>query len=157
MMSTLVDNSVKQGKAAAKGAIRKAYDAFNKDSAFRSNPQMQERINATLQGMLRNAEQEARMNGNWEPLNALANLSESEIQGTLAYVRAVTGAGSPGTSPLQVEGATVESSRAPVAEQEVALTEEQREVARRFGPAYEAKLKKAVAEQQKYDDLEWKE
>lgn len=156
MMQQMVDNSVKQGKGAAEGAIRKAYTAFNKDATFRSSKAMQEKIGATLQGMVQRAEYEAR-NGNFAPMNAIANLSDADIAGTLAYVRAVSGASSPGTGPMQIEGATVESSRAAVADKTVELTPEQEEVARRMGPAYRRKMEKAVVEQKKYNDLEWRD
>ena len=155
MMSQMIDNSVKQGKSAAEGAVRRAYSAFNKDATFRSNKAMQEKIGATLHGMMQRAEYEAR-NGNFGPMNALANLSDADIAGTLAYVRAVSGVQSPGVGPLEMTGATVESSRAPVAEQSVELSPEQEEVARRLGPAYRRKLEKAVREQNKLNDLEWK-
>ena len=156
MMHQVIDNNVKQGKAAAEGAIRKAYTAFNKDATFRSNKSMQDKIGSTLNGMMQRAEFEAR-NGNFGPLSALANLSDSDIAGTLAYVRAVSGVRSPGVGPMQIEGATVESSRAAVAKQKVELTPEQEEVARRMGPAYRRKMEKALADQSKYNDLEWKE
>ena len=156
MMSSMIDNSVKQGMSSADAAIHKAYDVFNQDSAFRSNKAMQEKVGATLQGMRARAEAEAR-NGNFGPLHAISNLSEADIAGTLAYVRAATGVQSPGTGPLQVEGATVESSRAPVAEQTVELTAEQEEIARRMGPGYRQKLIQAQTDLNKYDDLEWKE
>jgi hypothetical protein len=156
MMSQMVENDVRQSKNAAESAVRRAYSSFNKDSTFRSNKAMQETIKGTFSGMLERAEREAR-NGNFGPLNSMANLSDSDIAGTLAYVRAVAGARSPGVAPVQVEGATVESSRAAVAEQGVELTPEQEEVARRMGPAYRQKMKKAVLEQQKYNDLEWRD
>lgn len=155
MQQHMMENSVREAKGRADAAIRNAYSQFNKDASFRSNKQMQDAVKGTLEGMRQRAEYEARVNGNWGPMNTLINMDQSEIAGTLGYLRAKYGTGSPGTAPLQVEGATVESSRAAVADKDVVLSEEQREVARRLGPAYERKLKKAVAEQQKYDDLEW--
>jgi hypothetical protein len=156
MMSSMIENNVNQGVAGADASIRKAYEAFNQDAAFRSNKTMQEKVGATLQGMRERAVVEAR-NGNFGPLNSLSNLSEADIAGTLAYVRASSGVPSAGTGPLQVEGATVESSRAPVAEQTVELTPEQEEVARRLGPGYRQRLIKGLQERDKYDDIEWKE
>jgi hypothetical protein len=157
MMQNLVENNVRQGVTAAKGKLQQAYNVFNQDSSFRSNPAMQNKINSTLEGMVQNAEAEARLRGNWEPLNSILNLSEAEIRGTLAFAREVAGVGSPGVAPLQVEGAAVESVRSPVADNAVELTSEQQEIARRMGPGYEARLKEAVAESAKYDDIEWKE
>jgi hypothetical protein len=154
MQHQMMENNIRQAATQADGAIRRAYDSFNQDSTFRSNKAMQEQIGNTLQGMRENALREARA-GNFAPLAALQNLSEAEIAGTLAYVRAVAGVGSPGQAPLQVEGATVETSRAPVAEQTVELTAEQEEIARRMGPGYRAKLVASLKEQQKHDDLEW--
>jgi len=124
MQQQMMENNIRQAASHADGAIRRAYSSFNKDSAFRSNKRMQEQIGNTLQGMRENAIREARM-GNFGPLSALQNLSDAEIAGTLAYVRAVSGVGTQGQAPLQVEGATVETSRSPVAEQTVELTAEQ--------------------------------
>jgi hypothetical protein len=153
MMNTLINNNVEQGAARADASIRKAYDAFNKDATFRSNKAMQDKVGATLRGMKERAEYEAR-GGNFGPLNALANLSEADIAGTLAYVRAASGTGSPGIEPLQVEGATVETSRAPVAEQEVVLSDEQEAIAARMGKGYRARMVQAVRDQAKYNDFE---
>jgi hypothetical protein len=155
MMQTMMENSVNERAAQADNSIRKAYQTFNKDATFRSNKAMQDKIGATLQGMRERAVVEARR-GNFGPINALSNLSESDIAGTLAYVRAASGIQSPGVAPLQVEGATVESSRSAVAGKGVELTAEEQEIARRMGPGYEARMKKAKADQKKYDDLEWK-
>lgn len=156
MMNTMLENSLKQSRQQAQAAIRKAYGEFNKDSAFRSNKDMQETVKGTLQGMMQRAEYEARVNNNWEPMQTLVNMDRGEIAGTLAYLRAKYGVGSPGTGPLQVEGATVETSRSPVAEQGVELTAEQEEIVRRMGPGYRKSLIEGLKDQRKHDDLEWK-
>ena len=152
----IVESNVKQNLTQADRAIKKAYEVFNKDPMFRTNKEIQERIGGTLQGMRENAIRSARF-GEFGPMDALINLDEGAIHGTLAFLRAQVGAQSPGTGPLQIEGATVESSRAPVAEQAVELTPEQEEIARRMGPGYRQKLIKAQQELKQYNDLEWKE
>lgn len=157
MMSQLVDSNVRSGAAQADAAIKKAYSKFNEDPAFRSNKEMQERIGATLRGMRQQAEYEARARGNFAPLQQLANLSEAEIAGALAYVKAMSGVYSGAAGPMQIEGAQVESSRAPTRDQSVELTPEQEEIARRMGPGYRAKLIEAQKELTKHNDLEWRE
>jgi hypothetical protein len=152
----IMESNVRQNVAKADQAIRSAYDVFNKDSAFRTNEEMQKRVGGTLQGMRENAIAQARA-GNFGPMESLINLDEGAIRGTLAFLREQAGVQSPGTGPLQIEGATVESSRAPVAEQGVELSAEQEEIARRMGPGYRARMVEAIKDQQKYDDLEWKE
>lgn len=154
MMSTMVESQVNQGVQGADSAIRKAYDVFNKDSSFRSSKMMQEKIGNTLRGMRAQAMAEAR-NGNFAPLHALSNLSEADIRGTLAYVRAVSGVQSPGTGePLQVEGAQVESSRRPVSEHSVKLDPETEAAIKRLGPSYRERYVKAQLETDKLDDFE---
>lgn len=156
MMSTMLENSLKQTKQQAKSSIERAYKEFNKDSAFRSNKDMQEAVKGTLQGMMQRAEMEARLNNNWEPMNTLINMDEGEIAGTLAYLRAKTGIRSGSAAPLQTEGAVVESSRAPSAKHEVQLTPEQEEIARRMGPGYRQRLIKSLRELDEHgNDLEW--
>jgi hypothetical protein len=156
MMGMMMDNQMNEHRSRVGDSVKRAYDSFNQDATFRSSKVMQDKIGATLSGMRDNAEQAARM-GNFGPMNALANLTEADIAGTLAYVRAAAGVQSPGVAPLQVEGATVESSRSAVAESNVVLTAEQEEVARRLGPGARDRMIQGVIEQQKYDDFEVKE
>ena len=157
MTAVLMNNYVTEGMSRADGAVKKAYEVFNRDASFRSDKEMQRTLQATLQGMRQKAEYEARTTGNFEPLRTLANLDESDMEATLAYMKAKRGRQSPGVGPLQVEGATVESSRAAVAEQGVTLTPDQEAAADRMGPGGRDRLRKAILEQAKYDDLEWKE
>lgn len=153
MVNTLMENNVRQNVAKADQAIRQAYDTFNKDPAFRQNQEMQNRIGGTLQGMRENAIAAAR-GGNYGPMESLINLDEGAIRGTLAFLREQVGVQSPGIGPLKIEGAAVESSRAPVAAQDVTLSDEQEEIARRMGPGYRAKLVQAVRDQDKYNDFD---
>jgi len=155
MVNMLMQTGVNEKAAQADKAIRDAYKILNKDSAFRSNKTMQSQIGATLKGMREQAVQAARY-GNFGPLNNLLDLNESKINGTLAYMRATLGVKSPGVSPLQVEGATVESSRSSVAGKGVELSPEEEEIARRMGRGYRSRMIKAKADQKKYDDLETK-
>lgn len=157
MTAVLMNNYVTEGMSRADGAVRKAYEVFNQDASFRSDKDMQQTLQSTLQGMRQRAEYEARTTGNFEPLRTLANLDESDMVATLAYMKAKRGKQSPGVGPLQVEGATVESSRAPVAEQGVTLTPDQEAAADRMGPGGRDRLRQAIIDQAKHDDLEWKE
>lgn len=157
MTAVLMNNYVTEGMSRADGAVKKAYEVFNRDASFRSDKEMQQTLQSTLQGMRQRAEYEARTTGNFEPLRTLANLDESDMEATLAYMKAKRGRQSPGVGPLQVEGATVESSRAAVAEQGVTLTPDQEAAADRMGPGGRDRLRKAILEQAKHDDLEWKE
>jgi hypothetical protein len=156
MTGMIINDRISEGMSGANGAIKKAYDVFNQDTAFRANKEMQDSLGATLQGMRQRAEYEARTRGNFEPLRTLANLDESDMAATLAYMKAKAGVHSPGTGPLQVDGATVESSRSAVAEQTVELTPEEYEIARRLGPGQEAKIKQAKLDMIKFDDLDYK-
>ncbi len=153
MMHTMMDNQVNDGLTRADAAVRNAYDQFNNDATFRSNKPMQDKIGATLQGMRKRAEAEARI-GNLGPINALANLSAADVAGTLAYVRAAAGIGSPGVAPVQVEGATVESSRSPVAAQTVEIDPDTEAAIKRLGPAYRERYVKALQDSDAADDFE---
>jgi hypothetical protein len=149
-------NNQKSALSQADNAIKNAYREFNKDSAFRSNPRLQERIKGALAGLRESALMEAQR-GNYGPLSNLANLGEAEARATLAAARVIEGIGSPGSGPLQVQGATVESSRAAVDTSNIELTAEQQEIARRFGGQeknYAERMRKAIADQRKYDDFE---
>jgi hypothetical protein len=64
----------------------------------------------------------------------------------LAFVKATANVPSPGVGPLQVEGATVESSRSAVAPESVVLTAEQESIATRMGPGYRDRMIKAQLE-----------
>ena len=153
MMNTLVENQVSQGVAQVDAAIRKAYDGFNKDASFRSNKGMQNKIHATLDGMKKNAVMAAR-NGSFGPMNSLINLSESDISGTLGYLKGAMGIPSPGTGPLQVEGAALESARSTVAQQSVELDADTEAAIKRLGPAYRDRLIKAKIAANEADDFE---
>ena len=152
--SMLINDRVNEGTAQADAAVRKAYEVFNRDATFRSNKGMQDSLGATLQGMRQRAEYEARATGNFEPLRTLANLSESDMEATLAYMRAKSGTQSPGVAPLQIEGASVESSRSSVAEQATELPAEFEEIANRLGPHGRERLIKQIQVTKDADDFE---
>ena len=150
------DNSRNGALSQADSAIRGAYKEFNKDSAFRSNPRLQERIKSVFAGIRETALDEAKR-GNFQPLNNLGKLGENEARATLAAARMMEGVGSPGSGPLQVQGATVESSRSAVTDSNIELTLEQQEIARRFGGQeknYADRMRKAIADQKKFNDFE---
>lgn len=153
MMGMMVDNQINENLARADASVKRAYDTFNKDITFRSSKAMQDKIAATLQGMRENAVHAAR-SGNFGPLNSLANLSESDIAGTLGYLRGSLGVQSPGVGPLQVEGATVESSRSAVVEQSVEFDADTEAAIKRLGPAYRERLIKARIVTDAADDFE---
>ena len=152
--SMLINDRVNEGTAQADAAVRKAYEVFNRDATFRSNKGMQDSLGATLQGMRQRAEYEARSTGNFEPLRTLANLSESDMEATLAYMRTNSGMQSPGVAPLQIEGASVESSRSSVAEQATELPAEFEEIANRLGPHGRERLLKQIQVTKDADDFE---
>jgi len=137
----------------ADNALKSAYKTLNKDASFRSNKNIQARIESTLRGMREQAVMQAR-NGNFGPLNNLATLNESHVRAALAAAKAMEGVDSPGIGPLQVEGAAVESSRSAQKASEAPLTDDQREIVRRLGPSYEKRLRKGIAEASKYDDFQ---
>lgn len=157
LTSMLVNDRITEGTSGADESIRNAYKVFNQDPTFRSNKGMQESLKATFQGMRRRAEYEARTTGNFDPLRTLANLKEADMRATLAYMKEKAGVRSPGVGPLQVEGATVESSRSAVAEQKVELTADEEAAVRRLGPGGRARLIQAKIDQAKYDDFESRE
>lgn len=146
---TFTNSALSQADSALKGA----YKTLNKDSSFRTSKNIQGRIENTLRGMREQAVMQARV-GNFGPLNNLATLNESHIRAALAAAKAMEGVDSPGVGPLQVEGATVESSRSAPQQHSVDLDPDQKEAVRRLGPAYETRLRKALADNAKYDDFQ---
>jgi len=156
MTAVLMNNYIAEGTSHADATIRKAYNVFNRDATFRADKAMQSTIKGTLQGMKQRAEYEARTTGNFAPLRALANLDETDMVATLAYMKSKAGRQSPGIAPLQVEGAVVESSRSTVAGQSVELSPDEEAAAERLGPGGRDRLIQAKKDQAKYSDLEWK-
>ena len=154
MTAILMNNYVTEGMSRADAAVRKAYDVFNRDATFRSDREMQQTLQSTLQGMRDRAREEAWGRGNLDPLRTLANLDESDMEATLAYMKVKRGKRSPGVGPLQVEGATLESSRSSVAEQSTELPPEFEEIAHRLGPGGRERLIKQIAVTRTADDFE---
>jgi len=138
----------------ADGAIKKAYGAFNQDPAFRSNPNLQGRLENTLRGIREQAIEAARF-GDFTPLNNLASMNDGHFKAALAAARAIEGVDSPGVGPLQIEGASVESARAPVTDTHVELSPEQQEIAKRIGGNYADRLREGLREASKHDDFEF--
>lgn len=149
MQQTYANAGIKR----ADTAVRNAYKLLNNDPTFRSNKEVQNRIGAALRGSFDNAARAA-MGGDYGPIADVAQIDETSLKGMLAFVKATTGVPSPGVGPLAVEGATVESSRSPVADKDVTLTPVQEEVAARMGPGYRDRMIKAEIENRKHDDLE---
>lgn len=147
------DTFTASASSQADKAIKDSYKYLNKDAAFRTNKSIQGRIESTLRGMREQAMMQARA-GNFGPLNNLASLNESHIRAALAAAKAMEGIDSPGVGPLQVEGATVESSRSAPQQHSVELDADQKEAVRRLGPSYETRLRKALADNAKYDDFQ---
>jgi hypothetical protein len=133
------------GIGQAKTAVRNAYSFLNEDPVFRSNKDVQERIGRALEGSLENAKRAAFM-GDYGPISDVSQLDETSLRGMLAFVKATANVPSPGVGPLQVEGATVESSRSAVAPESVVLTAEQESIATRMGPGYRDRMIKAQLE-----------
>jgi len=133
--------------------IKNAYKAFNKDPDFKSNPQLQQKINSTMQTLYNQALAAAEY-GNYTQLYNLANIGEREIRATIGAAKLYEGIGGGGQTPLSIMGAEVESTRAPSRETGVQLTAEQEEIARRMGGNYADKLRKAIAETEKLEDFE---
>jgi hypothetical protein len=141
------------GIGQAKTAVRNAYSFLNEDPVFRSNKDVQERIGRALEGSLENAKRAAFM-GDYGPISDVSQLDETSLRGMLAFVKATANVPSPGVGPLQVEGATVESSRSAVAPESVVLTPDQEAIATRMGPGYRDKMIKAQIENIKHGDVE---
>jgi len=83
-------------------------------------------------------------------------MGNEQLDGMLAFYGVTAGVRSPGVGPLQVEGATVESSRPSAASEEVVLTPLQEDIAARMGKGYRDRMIKAVLEERKYNDFEVK-
>ena len=154
MTAILMNNYVTEGMSRADAAVRKAYDVFNRDATFRSDREMQQTLQSTLQGMRDRAREEAWGRGNLDPLRTLANLDESDMEATLAYMKVKRGKRSPGVGPLQVEGATLESSRSSVAGQSTELPPEFEAVAHRLGDGGKERLLRELAVTRAADDFE---
>ena len=141
------------GIGQADTAVRNAYKFLNTDPTFRSNKDVQARMGAALKGSFDNAAREARA-GNYGPISDVAQLDEKSLRGMMAFIKETSDIPSPGVGPLQVEGATLESSRSAVAEGSVVLTPAQEEIATRMGPGYRDKMIKAQLENIKHDDVD---
>lgn len=148
MQQTYTNSAIKQ----AESAIKNAYKEFNKDSTFRSSRGLQARVENTLKSIMAQAVQAAQM-GDYGPLTNLSGMNASHVRATLAAAKALDGVGIPGVGPLQMEGAEVESARPRPDVNAPSLTPEQEEIARRLGPGYADRLRKAVSETKKYDDF----
>lgn len=149
MRQTYAESNIGQ----AKSTIKQAYDHLNKNPTFRSNKAMQDSIKTTLQGYYDQASAAAR-SGNYGPISEFAQIGPAQLDGMMAYLSAVGGIQSPGVGPLQVEGATVESSRSAVDDGSVVLTPLQEDIAKKMGPGYRDRMIKAEVENRKYDDFE---
>lgn len=153
MTNQMRDAQVRYTASQADSALKKAYEVFNQDKSFRTNKNIQNRIAATLSG-LRQQALHAAQNGDMTQLYNLANMNEGHIRATIAAARALEGSDLSGTGPLQIEGATVESSRtAATPGPQVRLTAEEEEIARRVGGSFGDRLRKAKAEADKYGDF----
>jgi hypothetical protein len=142
------------GIGQAKTAVRNAYSFLNEDPVFRTNKDVQERIGRALEGSLENAKRAAFM-GDYGPISDVSQLDETSLRGMLAFVKATANVPSPGVGPLQVEGATVESSRSAVAPESVVLTPTQEAIAARMGPGYRDKMIKRQIENIAAGDVDW--
>lgn len=156
-MQAIRDTFTKTALSQADGAIRNAYGTLNKDRTFRSNKGVQQMLNNTLKNM-RDQAMYAAQRGDFEPLQQLAGLDATRINAALAAARVMSGAQGGGVEPMQVEGATVEGSRAQANPgSNVELSAEQQEIAKRLGreyPGYESRMRKAAEDAAKYDDFE---
>jgi hypothetical protein len=137
----------------AKDTVVEAYKHLNKNPTFRSNKQVQDSIKGTLQEYRNQAEMAARA-GNYGPIAQFNKIGPEQLNGMMAYLSATMGVQSPGVGPLQVEGATVESSRSAVDEGSVVLTPLQEDIARKMGPGKREEMIQAQKDLIKYDDFE---
>ena len=72
-VNNYLEAEIRRGEGQATDTISAAYrEVFSKDEAFRSNPALRQRIDASLQGLLRNAQTEAR-SGQFDSLNSMRN------------------------------------------------------------------------------------
>jgi len=149
----MLESQIRTVKTQADSGIKRAYDRFNKDSSFKSNRALQGRIENAFRGLRANAEMAAR-NGDFTAMLNLANMTDAHISATLAAAKAMEGTASPGVSPLQVVGASVESTHSAAQGKNIELTAEQQELANRIGGNYADRMRKAIAEAEKYDDFE---
>jgi hypothetical protein len=137
----------------ADAAITRAYGAFNKDPAFKSHKGLQERLENTLKGIRSQAIVAAEM-GDYGPLNNISNMNEGHYKAALAAARAIENVGSPGTGPMQIEGAGVETTRPAVTETHIDLNAEQQAIADRIGGNYADRFRTALKETASADDFE---
>jgi hypothetical protein len=149
MRQTYADGHVGE----AKDTVVEAYKHLNKNPTFRSNKQVQDSIKGTLQEYRNQAEMAARA-GNYGPIAQFNKIGPEQLNGMMAYLSATMGVQSPGVGPLQVEGATVESSRSAVDEGSVVLTPLQEDIASRMGPGKRDEMIQAEKDLLKYNDFE---
>jgi hypothetical protein len=149
MQMTYAEAGIKRADA----AIRNAYKILNKNPVFKSNKQVQEHINRALKAQFNDAANAARQ-GNYVPIADLERIDEPALRGMVAFVSEATGVKSAGIGPLSVEGAAVETSRSAVTSEDITLTPEQEEVAKRMGPGYRDRMIQAQRDLLKHDDFE---
>lgn len=104
-----IATEIQKGVSNAKAAIARAYDVFNKDNAFRSNPQLQQAIEGQLKSILVNATQDA-YRGDLTSLSNLQSINEKHAAATLQAQKAYLGIQSGGAAPVQMTGAQVAST-----------------------------------------------
>jgi len=113
---------VARAETSAKTTIDQAYrDVFSKDEAFRSNPELKRRIDASLQGLLNNATQAAKQ-GYFDDLNMMRNFGPAQARAALAAAKAMIGVPGTAAAPMEVAGAVVESPTPSVPRADVQLS-----------------------------------
>ena len=147
-------SQVASSVASADAAIQRAYEKFNKDSAFRSDKRVQESIKNMLSNMRQQAAIEAANTGNFTKLYNMANIGDREIQATLAVAKIQAGTASSSAAPLDILGAEVASTQPSTPKPQIQLTKDQEAIAARFGDGYADRLRQAIAETNDAGDFE---
>ena len=141
----------------AKRAIGDAYkDVFNQDEAFRGNKELQNRVGASLHGLLEQAAHGAR-GGNFNDISLFQSFGPAQARATLAAAKALMGIQGQAVAPMNVAGAVVERTAGAVQKDTVQLTadEETTIAARtRVEPGYRDRYIAAKEEAIKRGDVE---
>lgn len=141
----------------AKRAIGDAYrDVFNQDEAFRGNKELQNRVGASLQGLLEQAAYGAR-GGNFNDIALFQSFGPAQARATLAAAKALMGIQGQAVAPMNVAGAVVERTAGAVQKDAIQLTadEETTIAARsRVEPGYRDRYIKAKQEAIDRGDVE---
>jgi len=149
-MQQFMNMQIEMQSDGAKRSINDMYKTFSKDETFRGNKQVKEQMDRTLQGLYRDAQQQARM-GNPRALNMFSQPGFAEV--ALAAVKAQLGVRGGAVGPASVPH--VESTAPSMAGNAGrSLSPDEEAAIERLGPGGRDRYLKSLEELEKHGDFE---